>query len=231
MKRRAITEGFTLVELLIVIALIAILSVAVLATINPIEQANKARDAGVQNDAAEVLNAYERYYTSQNAYPWNSANFGLNTITQGTKMSIRSDDTRFGILGAALNAGVEPLISDGTPGVLISTTELKSAFGSKPYFTEDLTASTNYVDALYVVNNGGDSNYVCYIPKAQANRSKTTSLMCLSALGAAGVHLYSVGQTQNGNTCVVPPDWTAANLQPNVTNAYFICVPQGVVNF
>ena len=36
-------RGFTLVELLIVIALISILSVAVLATINPIEQANKAK--------------------------------------------------------------------------------------------------------------------------------------------------------------------------------------------
>ena len=48
-------KGFTLVELLIVIALISILSVAVLATINPIEQSNKARDAKFKNDAAEFL--------------------------------------------------------------------------------------------------------------------------------------------------------------------------------
>jgi len=64
------SKGFTLVELLIVIALIAILSVAVLATINPIEQANKAKDSTMQNDAAEVLNAYERYYAAQASYPW-----------------------------------------------------------------------------------------------------------------------------------------------------------------
>ena len=63
-------KGFTLVELLIVIALIAILSVAVLATINPIEQSNKAKDSTVQNDAAEVMNAYERYYTVKQTYPW-----------------------------------------------------------------------------------------------------------------------------------------------------------------
>ncbi len=63
-------RGFTLVELLIVIALISILAVAVLATINPIEQANKARDASVLNDAAEVMNAYERYYANSQNYPW-----------------------------------------------------------------------------------------------------------------------------------------------------------------
>lgn len=69
-KRKVFEKGFTLVELLIVIALIAILSVAVLATINPIEQSNKAKDSTVQNDAAEVMNAYERYYTVKATYPW-----------------------------------------------------------------------------------------------------------------------------------------------------------------
>ena len=77
--KRAVSTGFTLVELLIVIALIAILSVAVLATINPIEQTNKARDAKFKNDAAEVLSAYERYFASQNNYPWNSLSLGVDT--------------------------------------------------------------------------------------------------------------------------------------------------------
>jgi hypothetical protein len=149
-------------------------------------------------------------------------------------MAVRSDDVRFGILGTGVSGGTQGV--PGTPGVLISTTELKSAFASKPYFTEDLNASTNNVDALYVVNNGSDSNYVCYVPKAKANQSKITSLMCLTGfdpIGGHGVatHLLSVGQAQGANTCAVPADWSAANLVPGSYNAYFICVPQGQVNF
>ena len=90
--------GFTVVELLIVIALIAILSVAVLATINPIEQSNKARDAKFKNDTAEVLGAYERYYASQNVYPWNN---GVGaTVAFGAKFATGSTDPAFGVLGA-----------------------------------------------------------------------------------------------------------------------------------
>ena len=87
-------RGFTLVELLIVIALISILAVAVLATINPIEQANKARDARVQNDAAEVMNAYERYYASLQQYPWEIFADALSTADA---VAFRSDDFGFGI--------------------------------------------------------------------------------------------------------------------------------------
>jgi len=50
---------------------IPILSVAILSTINPIEQSNKAKDATIKNDLAELMNASERYYAVKDAYPWN----------------------------------------------------------------------------------------------------------------------------------------------------------------
>ncbi len=64
------SKGFTLIELLIVVALIGILAVALLSAINPVEQAKKARDAGRKSDSAELLNAYERYYSTYGCYPW-----------------------------------------------------------------------------------------------------------------------------------------------------------------
>lgn len=64
------TKGFTLIELLIVIALIGILAVALLSVINPLEQLKKARDAGKKSDSAELLNAYERYYSTFGCFPW-----------------------------------------------------------------------------------------------------------------------------------------------------------------
>ncbi|MBU1017224.1 MAG: type II secretion system protein [Patescibacteria group bacterium] len=66
-------KGFTLIELLIVIVILGILATAILSAINPIEQIRKANDAGKKSDAAELLNAYERYYTTFQAYPWAAA--------------------------------------------------------------------------------------------------------------------------------------------------------------
>lgn len=62
-------KGFTLIELLIVIGVIGILATAVLSAINPVEQIRKARDSRRKSNAAELLNAMERYYTSFEAWP------------------------------------------------------------------------------------------------------------------------------------------------------------------
>jgi len=207
-------KAFTLVELLIVIALIAILSVAVLATINPIEQTNKARDASVKNDAAEVLSAYERYFASQYFYPWNSTTLGVgSTVSQGTVVAIGGTDPLFGVLGSG---GIGT-----TNGELIKTSELKAPFASKAYFK----ASVPEIDRLYTYHNGSDSNYVCFVPKANANRTGTmaTKLKCLT-MGVAPA-LTTVGTAP----CAPMPSggWsTAANLLPSSTIANLLCVPE-----
>lgn len=213
MNKRKI-NAFTLVELLIVIALIGILAVAVLATINPIEQANKARDAKFKNDAAEVLSAYERYYTGQEDYPWNISGIGA-TVAFGTEMGIGSTDTLFGVRGVGSSVGV-----------LIATSELKSAFMGK----EPFESAPDAVDMLYTYHNGNDSTYVCFVPKANANRTGNVgaNLKCLTLGSGAGADIADL----NEGTCVAMTDWnTAANLLPVATLANLLCVPEGdVVN-
>ena len=54
--------AFTMIELLIVIAILGILAVAVLAAINPIEQINRGRDTGSRSDAEQLLSAIDRFY-------------------------------------------------------------------------------------------------------------------------------------------------------------------------
>ncbi|OPZ89675.1 MAG: hypothetical protein BWY74_02629 [Firmicutes bacterium ADurb.Bin419] len=192
MKRKN-TKGFTLVELLIVIALIAILSVAVLATINPIEQANKANDSSTQNDAAEVMNAYERYYANKQSYPWMA--YGPDPkLTVDDSVMLRSDMVGFGICDAAL-ADIDTTEHNATsndcdtastdPGLLIVQDELKPSFVGKKAFTD---VGTNYENALITFKDvgSGGSIYVCYVPKAKSNRdSVTNTLWCLDEAGEA----------------------------------------------
>src|SRR3990170_6632158 len=66
------SSGFTLIELLVVITLIGVLAVAVLSALNPIEQINKARDAGKRADASQLLTAVDRYFASNEKFPWNN---------------------------------------------------------------------------------------------------------------------------------------------------------------
>lgn len=207
-------NGFTLVELLIVIALIAILSVAVLATINPIEQTNKARDAKFKNDAAEVLTAYERYYTSQASYPW------MSTINDSIDDTVvyASNDAHFGVVDWTTGTAVM--------GALISSSELKSSFMGKESFTNASTLKEE--DKMYVYHNGDtNDNYVCFHPKAAANRivsaDGTSLLKCLSGVGADATLI------NYGGACLVGGQangtWNASSISS--TNANLLCVPEG----
>lgn len=227
-------KGFTLVELLIVIALIAILSVAVLATINPIEQSNKAKDSTVQNDAAEVMNSYERYYANAQAYPWMA--YGTSKPTVETAMLLRSDTVGFGICdsgdvtdSADTDVGSCETTSS-TPGLLISTDELKTAFMVKDEF-KTVVGGAHPENALWLYKEQGSGGgvYVCYVPKAKSNReSATNTLYCLS--GTTGTASRALA---NGTTCVAPPttgtsaaawgDPDAAIIDGGI--AIFKCVP------
>lgn len=62
-------KGFTLIELIIVTALIAVLIVIVLMTINPTEQLKRAQEAGRKVDANELLRAIGRYQATNGKNP------------------------------------------------------------------------------------------------------------------------------------------------------------------
>lgn len=224
-------NGFTLVELLIVIALIAILSVAVLATINPIEQINKARDAKFKNDTAEVLSAYERYYASQNNYPWMKFTDSAD-VTVESQVLYRSDQAGFGICysdpAASLStATVTTCPSSGTSlGLLIEADELKAAFAGKSEFQDMVASSPHTENGLWTYKDSGSggSIYVCYIPKAKSNRQQTDKLYCLNKTEAGVITRAKAAATGCVALAVGSVNWGTAGY--STTDAKFRCVPE-----
>ena len=157
--RFLLAKGFTLVELLIVIALIGVLAVAVLAAINPLEQLNRARDTGMESDASQLLAAIDRYYASQEEFPWVTVD------------EVASNDVEYGFTSAKTE-GVGVCGADcDTPGLLLEQLELKSEFLNRGFITAEDTETSNL---LYIGKDEGASTsvYACWVPLSQAKRAQ-----------------------------------------------------------
>lgn len=211
-KLRIKNKGFTLVELLIVIALIGVLATALVATLNPIEQINKARDSRYKNDAAEVLAAIERYYATQQFYPWSDDVWGEDAGAPVEEdLGLTGKMSGVGVCSGGATYNEEQTTCDGE-GELISTDELKSSFAKKSEFKDNVTD----LDQFYLFRPASSSSvYVCFIPKASSNRKLSSNLQDL-AVPAGGVPTQIEDADQ--------ADLNAATWGDR-TNSLYICVP------
>lgn len=63
-------KAFTLIELLIVIAILGILTIGILIALDPVEQTRRGTDTTVLTSSGEMKNANDRYYASKLYFPW-----------------------------------------------------------------------------------------------------------------------------------------------------------------
>lgn len=167
-------RGFTMIELLIVIAILGILAVAVLSAINPIEQINRGRDTGNRSDAEQLLSAIDRYTAFVGYYPWQ------HEVSPTTLAVAWTDISTTALMdGGTTNCNVLDKLSggdDNTPQTCEGTDELKESF-------VDRILETDYND-LWIYNQGqvGNSTYVCFLPQSNAFRKEAAD-RCVSVAG------------------------------------------------
>lgn len=100
------SKGFTLVELLVVIAVIGIMAAAVLIAINPVAKINQAKDGNVKSDVSQLANALTAYYVGSGGASYPTVLTGLipselktlppqQTGNHGCITASGSDDTSY----------------------------------------------------------------------------------------------------------------------------------------
>ncbi len=165
MMRKA--KGFTLVEMLIVIAVIGVLAVAVLSAINPVEQMRKARDTRRKSNAAELLNAIERYYATHEEH---SAALLLAAVDATDCVTVTAGD----------------VIESDDLADFVTENELKQEF-------IDRVTDTSGDNHLYVgINQSTDLAAVCFAIESEANIAKYTDVGTICDDGATPPGEYYV---------------------------------------
>jgi prepilin-type N-terminal cleavage/methylation domain-containing protein len=154
--RSKINRGFTMIELLIVIAVLGVLAIAVLATFNPIEQINRGRDTSSRSDSEQMLTGIDRYNANRGLWPWQNIDTDPDEIDPPTLIAI-DDPAGPGGDGCSMlqNLGTGDAPCSGTD-------EVKQTF-----VTRVVSDRTNDL-WIYYRGNPGDSVYVCFNPQSKA---------------------------------------------------------------
>lgn len=207
--KKGLSEGgFTLVELLIVIGLLGAIALIVIAAINPIEQANRARDTRFKSDAAQLISAIDRYFAANSQFPWMTV-----TPTYSTEDAfgfVTSSDQEVGLCGATC--------SDN--GVLITANELKTEFRNRDFVKNGGAGATIDEQILIGKEDGSSASiYACYVPLANATKQKSVQagnvFQPSTTTGARGAAVTTCDGA-NGDGAGV--DW--------VSNGCYVCLPE-----
>jgi len=199
--KRYLARGFTLVELLIVIGLLGAIALIVIAAINPIEQANRARDARFKADGSQMISAIERFYASHSKFPWEDCGGGSCPTSQDELTFVTASDSTVGLCSSSGCA---------TGGTLVTNDELKTEFLGR-----DWVKATTTGKQIFIGKGAGTSAsvYACFIPLAKSTKDKaiTDDTVRSNTFTAGGV-------VADGTCTTAAEDWEANNC--------FVCVPE-----
>jgi prepilin-type N-terminal cleavage/methylation domain-containing protein len=148
--------GFTLIELIIVMAILGVLAVGLIAAVDPIEQSARSNDAAKINAAKQMFDAVGRYYASKNALPWttNQTAVALSSTTVGTIVTTLS--------------GAGEIKSNFTSSLPSTTT-------NNVYLSGDATATTpTYTICALVTSKSQKSQSTLYTDSAGATAAGAT---------------------------------------------------------
>jgi prepilin-type N-terminal cleavage/methylation domain-containing protein len=161
-------KGFTLIEILIVVAIIAILASVVLVGLGPTQQAG--RDARRISDLSEAQNGLELYYNKCGFYPGATGDTACAAVTLGATGATAYTAVGTAIEGANLGVSTWPQDPSNVAPHLYS------------YGTDGTAslAATSYVLGA-VLENLNNSVFTTYAPPTDVTSDGNPAVTCGSA--------------------------------------------------
>lgn len=104
---RTLSRGFTLIELIVVIAILGILVVGIITIVNPFLQISKSRDAGRKTALKNIQTVLEQYYNDKGVYPSTACTSDQTALCWSLGAS--------SFLGANASGYIKTLPQDPTP--------------------------------------------------------------------------------------------------------------------
>ena len=197
-------KGFTLVELLIVIGLLGAIALIVISAINPIEQANRARDTKYKADSGQLISAIDRYFVGQDKFPWTTFN----------STTYPSADTAVPFASAVLEmyglCGTDCTLD----GYLIDNNELKTEFRQRDF----VKGSPTVPNQIWIGKKTGssESTYACFVPLSKSIRDKACTDGKVYTLSGSTRTLVTKGSTTCAGSSV---NWSTSPYQ-------YVCLPE-----
>jgi prepilin-type N-terminal cleavage/methylation domain-containing protein len=161
-------NGFTLIELMLVVVLISVLSGVILSVINITGLKARSRDAQRAGDLKRIQTALELYYSDNRAYPIFSG--GYMTVNPGSS------------LDATLATYVHPIPKDPRDGEALSPAVC--TMGQYGYFYRTNAAGSKYVIKTAMESQDAAGSSAC---SSLANCSSGTIGGCNCAAPCYGV--------------------------------------------
>jgi len=189
--------GFTMIELLIVIAILGILAVAVLSAINPVEQINRGRDTGSRSDAEQLLSALDRYNAFAGYYPWQEGGSDISYEVTWKPWTDEGDflqNTTGCMVSDLLGAGVAPCTGANELKITFFNRIFDDSYNTLRVYHEDLSTA---------------STYVCFVPRSDAFKTEAANRVLAGVPGdypaeAVGNTDPTTGCGTEGNCICLP---------------------------